>query len=176
LYTGSVFFAANAFLSSPSHSPPTLSHIGTEFRVDYKAAAAAWESAADGPNTNEAPEDSDPTVLEHRDISDLYGIFNADDDAEVKVFSPSPVTQPLLTNLAALCPSDDDTSDAGGPIVVSPSADDVVVPPFNITDVSSLFLSDDDDEDQTTRPSSVGKGPYTSSSFAYIPDDWLADV
>jgi len=126
--------AANTFLNSPSNSPPTLSHISTEFGVDFTAAAAAWKSAEDGPNKNDAPEDSDPTVLEHRDISDLYGMFNADDKAEVEVFLPSPVTQPLLTNLA-LFPSDDETSDAGGPMVVSPSADDVV-PSFNRTDVS----------------------------------------
>jgi len=169
--------AANTFLNSPSHSAPTLSDIGTEFGIDFTAAAAAWESAKDVPNKNEAPEDLDPTVLEHRDISDLYGMFDADDKADVEVFSPSPVTQPLLTNLAALFPSDDETSDAGGPMVVSPLADDDIVPPFNITDVSGLFLSDDDDDDQTTmRPSCVGEGPYTSSLFAYIPDDWLADV
>ena len=169
--------ATNTFLNSPSHSPPTLSHISTEFGVDFTAAAAAWESAEDSPNKNDAPEDSDPTVLEHRDISDLYRMFNADDKAEVEVLLPSPVTQPLWTNLAALFSSSDETSDAGGPMVVSPLADDVVVPLFNITDVSGLFLSDDDDDDQTTmRPSCVGEGPYTSSLFAYIPDDWLADV
>jgi len=132
------------------------------------AAAAGWKSAEDGPNKNEALEDSDPTVLEHRDISDLYRMFDADDEAEVEVFSPSPVTQLLLTNLAALFPSDDETSDAGGPMVVALLADDDIVPPFNITDISGLFLSDDDDEDQTTmRPSRVGEGPYTSSLFAY---------
>jgi len=91
-----------------------------------------------------------------------------DDEAEVEVLSPSPVTQPLLTNLAALFSSSDEASDAGGPMVVSPSADDVVIPSFNITDISGLFLSDDDDENQTKmRPSRVGEGPYTSSSFAY---------
>ena len=132
--------AANTFLESPP-----LSSVGTGFVLDFTAAAVAWDSAEDRPNTPPNNAASDHTELDHMAISDLYGMFDAD-DADGDDFS-APVTQPLLTDLAALFDSDDEKkSDGSVAQDVALAAEDIVVPPFNITDLGGLFVSDDEED------------------------------
>jgi len=156
--------AANTFIK-PSPSPPP---IDTEFVIDLTSAAAAWESAEGRTslsNDEEALAAPDRTEWELMAISQLHGLFDADDEADVDVLSALSVTQSLLTDVAAMFDSENETTEPCMRNNVTESADELFLRPVNITELGGLYGSDDD----TTASSLMGQGPYTSSSFAQIP-------
>ena len=184
--------AAATFLQSPSQSPPLdpPSDIPSipAMDVDLSTAAAAWNSS-DGSSHNTPSRaavfshlETSQSVPQHVSITDMFGVLNSDTESlpalSTDITSAS-IGQALVTDVAALFDSEDDGSPPDGPSNVDRHAEGVSrVPPPNITELGA-FLSDDDDSEATSSgstPSHFGQGPYTPSSFANIPDEWLGDI